>query len=337
MRLLFGLIAFSLVLSACAKKDDVIVRTGEGKEVGAPQIDSDPLALLPGNAIGIVSVDATKLFASQFGAKLLGIARQQAPVPASAGYEPSRDLKHLYVGFYSMSGADVVGVAIGTFDRAKIEAASDGVQQTPQGVPVIKSTYAGRTLFTAGNMGFCVLTQQTTLFGNDTGIRRALDRIREGRVRRQVPRWMDKLLTQQKAPLIGGADLKSQPLPNAARENLAFLNGVETLSAIGNFENPGLNIAGTLVYADEANAVRGAEDVRNLEQKLKSYSTLMALFGIPQPVRKLQAQAKGKEAAFVLGVDAAAVSVLLDKAQELLGVYASRNAASAGSPGSVSQ
>ncbi len=52
---------------------------------------------------------------------------------------------------------------------------------------MVKSSYAGRSLYTAGNMGFTVLTQKTLLFGNDTGIRRALDRIQEGRAKRQQP------------------------------------------------------------------------------------------------------------------------------------------------------
>jgi hypothetical protein len=40
--------------------------------------------------------------------------------------------------------------------------------------------------------------------------------------------------------------------------------------------------------------------------------------GIPQPVRKLEAQAKKEEVSFVAGVDGAAVGVLLDKAKDFL-------------------
>ena len=58
-------------LAGCAKKDDVIVKTGEGKEMGEVAIDSDPLALLPSSAIAVLVVDAKPLFASQFGTKLL--------------------------------------------------------------------------------------------------------------------------------------------------------------------------------------------------------------------------------------------------------------------------
>src|SRR5262249_41694159 len=154
------------------------------------------------------------------------ISAQELPLPASAGFEPKRDLERVYTGVYSMSGADVAGVAIGAFDKDKIEAAADGTQKTPLGVPVTKSSYADRTLYTAGNVGFTVLTSRTALFGNDTGIRRALDRIKEGRAKRQLPPWMDKLLSTPNAPLVVGADLTSQPLPDAARSQLPFLEGL---------------------------------------------------------------------------------------------------------------
>ncbi len=183
-----------------------------------------------------------------------------------------------------MQGADLSGVALGKFDKAKIEAAVNGVEKTPQGVPIAKRQYAGRTLYTAAGFGFCLLSDRTALFGNDTGIRRALDRVREGRVRRQTLPWMDKLLDGEKsAPIVAGADLRAQAIPEAASSNLAFLNGLETLAFVGNFKDPGVNLAGTLVYGDAAGAAQGAQNVQALAQKLGTYGTLLALVGVPQP------------------------------------------------------
>ena len=316
----FGLALVALcALAGCSKTEDVIVQTGVDQQLTAPEIDKEPLALLPGGVVGIASVDTTKLFASQFGAKVLAILNQRLPVPPSAGFEPSRDLTHLYLGFYSMQGADMSGVAVGNFDKAKIEAAVNGVERTPQGVPIAKRSYAGHTLYTAAGFGFSLLTDHSALFGNDTGIRRALDRIHEGRVRRQTLPWMDKLLTDQSAPIVAGADLRAQALPAAASSNLAFLNGLETLAFVGNFTDPGLNLAGTLVYGDAAGAKHGADNVQGLSQKLSTYAPFLALIGIPQPVRKLDAEAKGNEAAFVVGLDGAAVGALLDKLPDYLG------------------
>jgi hypothetical protein len=307
--------------AACSKNEDIIVQTGAGKELDALQIDKEPLALLPSGVVGIASLDTVKLFASPFGNRVLALLNQHLPVPVSADFQPARDLQHLYLGLYSMQGADMSGVAIGRFDKAKIEAAINGVEKTPQGVPIAKRQYAGRTLYTAGGAGFCVLTDNTALFGNDTGIRRALDRIHEGRVRRQTLPWMDKLLTRETAPIVAGADLRAEAIPEAASRNLGFLNGLETMAFVGNFADPGINLAGTLTYGDELGAKAGAGNVESLSQKLGTYGTLLSLMGIPQPVRQLQAEAKGKEAAFVVGLEAGAMGELLDKLPSYLAAH----------------
>jgi len=67
------------------------------------------VALLPGGVIGVASVDTKALLGSQFGAKTLAILSQRLPVPPSAGFNPERDLSHLYLGFYSMQGGRYFG------------------------------------------------------------------------------------------------------------------------------------------------------------------------------------------------------------------------------------
>jgi hypothetical protein len=311
---------------ACAKQEDVIVRTGEGKTASAEAIDADPLALLPGNAVGVATVDAQALFESSFGSALLTIVRTRSPLPKAADFEPARDLDRIYVGSYSMQGADVAGVAIGRFKLERISQAEEELKRgeltTVGGFPVVMSSYAGRTLYTAGGIGFTVLTAKTVLFGNETGIRRALDRIEEGRVKRRLSAWMIDLLDKPSAPLSAGADLTAQPLPEAARSELKFLDGVKTISLRGNFEPPGLNLAGTLAYADADGAKRGAARMLDLHGRLSNFAPFLALLGIPQPVKKLDARAEEDKVRFVMGVDGQAVAVLLDKAQSYLSSFA---------------
>jgi hypothetical protein len=307
----------ALALAGCPKKDEVIIETAEGKDLTAADIDRDPMALLPGGMVGLAYVDAPKLFASQFGEKLLTIARARSPVPDAAGFDPARDLKYAYVGFYSFEGADIAAVAIGNFDKEKIERAAESNPRTPLGSPVVKGSYAGRATYTANNIGFVVLTKQTVLFGNETGLRRMLDRIKEGRVARQVPEWMLELLRRPNAPVIGGADLRAQPVTDAVRQEAAFLNGVETIRGLGNFEPPGLNLAGTLTYGDAKGAELGAAALKDLHQKLQNYGWIMALLNIAQPVKKLDVAVKDREAQFVAGVDGQAVGQLLDKLADL--------------------
>ena len=100
--------------AGCGGNNDVIVKTGADKKLTDTQIDGDPVALLPSNAVGIAYVDAKKALASPFGARILAVAERRMPLPPTAGFEPKRDLEALWIGLYSMQGADVAGVAIGT-------------------------------------------------------------------------------------------------------------------------------------------------------------------------------------------------------------------------------
>jgi hypothetical protein len=86
---------------------------------------------------------------------------------------------------------------------------------------------------------------------------------------------------------------------------------------LGNFEPPGLNVAGTLTYGEAASAETGAAALKELHQKLQTYGWIMALIGIAQPVKKLEVAVDGREAQFVAGVDGQAIGQLLDKLAEL--------------------
>jgi len=305
------LLALAVTFASCAKKDDVILRTADGKELTAEAIDADPLALLPGNPVGAATLDARQLFASQLGQRLLAIVQARSPLPAESDFVPSRDLERVYLGFYSMQGgADVAGVAVGRFDPSRIEKAAQSSPRNAVGAPVVASQYAGRTLYTSGGLGFATLTQRTLLFGNETGIRRALDRIEEGRIRRRLPKWMEAQLASPTAPLVAGADLSAQPVTGALREQLTFLDGLRTMSLLGNFQDPGLNLAGTLAYDTPDAAARGAANLKQLHASLSSAGFFMAIAGIPQPLRTLDARAKDTETRFVIGIDASAVALL---------------------------
>jgi hypothetical protein len=320
LRAVVGCALVALALTACPKKPaESIVSVGEGRQLTDEEIDREPIALLPGGTVGIVSADMQKVFASQFGKKVVGIAESRAPVPASANFVPSRDLIHAYVGIYSMQGADVAAVLTGTFDKAAIERAADGTTNTPLGTPVVKSTYANRTLYTSRNLGFVVLTSRTVLMGNETGIRRSLDRIKEGRVRDQTPSWFRDLMKTPNAPIVAGFDLRTAPLTEAARGQMPFLNGVETAGMLANLEPPGINVAGTLSYEDAESAAKGAASLMQVKELIASWGWLASLMGIAQPIRQLDAKAEGKKAKFVAGLDAQAIGQLLDQLSTYLG------------------
>jgi hypothetical protein len=297
----------------CKHNDgDSVVVTGEGARLSSETIDNDPMALLPANPIAVSWVDAQAFFASPFGAELSRIAAQRLPIGAEAGFVAQRDLKKLVGGVYSFAGADAVAVAQGDFDPVKIGAAADAHATTPVGVPLVHSRYAGNDVYTAGNVGFTVVTRHTMLIGNETGMRRALDRIRDNRLKREVPEWMAKLIETPQAALVCAGDVEGQPqVANVAR--LApFLNGLRNFRVLGNFQSPGLNLAGSLAYPDAASAAAGASSLRSLTQP-STLTALLALLGLGSPLRDVQISTQDKETTFVAGLDAQSLTRLLSQ------------------------
>jgi hypothetical protein len=92
---------------------------------------------------------------------------------------------------------------------------------------------------------------------------------------------------------------------------------LETGRAVLNFEAPGVNVAGTLTYGDEAAAARGAASLLQTEQLLQTYAWVLSALGISQPIERIQAEPRGKEAVFVVAVRGQAVKQLLAKVPTL--------------------
>ncbi len=313
------LLAVGLALSACGgAKEELVVKTG-GATLDAKRIDADPLALLPSGAVGVVSLDARRMFASSFGKEFLALVASRVPLPPAAGFQPERDLQHLYLGAYTYTGLDTVGIAVGSFDQEKIESAADGTQLAPLGLPVVRSSYAGRTLYTAGNLGFAVLTAQTVLLGNETGIRRALDRLQEGRLARSTPGWLHRLM-QTDAPMVAGFALKESDVTDSLRQQLPFLGGAETARILGNFEPPGINLAGSITYPSAERATAGAAELERSYANLGSITALTQFLGFGNPIKSFEVRAQTREAQFVAGLDGAGVTQLLGLLAQLSGM-----------------
>ena len=114
--------------------------------------------------------------------------RRAARCPTSAGFDPARDLQRAYVGFYSMRGRGHRGgrdrhLRQGK-DRARGRKHAEDAARRAGGEEHVRRPHAVHARTTSASS---CLTQHTVLFGNETGMRRALDRIKEGRVARQVP------------------------------------------------------------------------------------------------------------------------------------------------------
>jgi hypothetical protein len=301
-----------LLLTACGSGPEVIVKTADGHGLTAEDIDRSPLGLLPPGGFAWAHVDVARAAQSSVGQRLLDFAEARAPVPASTGFVPRRDLTRVVFSVYSMQGLDVAGVASGTFDPARIAQAAADPTSSVLGARLIETEYAGRKLYTLQNVGFVVLTPRTLLFGNDTGLRRSLDRIQEGRASNELPSWVRDLLETPSAHFVVGFDFTSEAVAAAVAPRLTFLRGAQQARVLGNFEPPGINLAGTISYTDAQAAANGSNDL------LRSGSNLgMAarLLGMGKPIRKLESRVSDNDAEFVLSLEESA----LDKALGLLG------------------
>jgi hypothetical protein len=262
-------------------------------------IDDDPIALLPSGAMVLAKVDAKTMFASSAGGQLGQIADRLVPISEDAGFKASRDLDLVYLAGYSMSGADVAAVLRGVFDEDKIKAAS-----AKAGAPVVASQYGGRTLYTVNNVGFTVLSKRTVVAGTESMIRRAIERLHDGTATRNQPKWMLETIETSNTAFAGAADFANQPI-GAASVGMIPLPWVKTLKAarlIGNFHDPGLNIAATLTYPDSATAQASSEDVKRTAQA----ANLLAMLGAPQ-LKNLDIKPQDSDVQVKFAVDDAAL------------------------------
>lgn len=213
-------------------------------------------------------------------------------------------------GAYSLAGVDVVAVAQGDFNPELIRAAAERHATTPGGMQLVHSKYAGNDVFTAGNIGFTVVTHHTMLIGNETGMRRALDRIRDNRLARDVPEWMTKLIETPQAATVLAGDVATEPRIAAMARMAPFLSGLSSFRMVGNFQPPGVNVAGTLTYADAPSAAAGANALRGLAQTT-AITAVLAIFGLGAPLQNLQIENHDRDTNFVTASDAETLARLL--------------------------
>jgi len=287
-------------------------------DLGADQIDADPIALLPGSAIAVANVDARAYYANgSLGGQLGKLTERLVPIGDEADFRPSRDVERIVVASYSTQGLDVAAVVQGHFSADKIGELARKHTPTRGGGLVVESQYAGRALYTVDNVGFTILTGKTALAGTEAGIRRALDRIRDGRVRRSITPWMIETIETSGAATAVAADLGGQSLAGSAvgAVSLDFLNGLKAVRVVGNFHDPGMNVAGSLTYATDAQAQDGADGLRHLSQ----VAGALAVFGVVPRLRNLDIQVVKGNVEAKAAVDDKALRALADAAASYIG------------------
>ncbi len=276
-----------------------VVGCGKGAKSGVEtrtDIDSGPLAILPGSAVVVGYLNARAMFAdTSVNAAAAAVGHSFAPLGAEAGFDVSRDLDRVVVAVYSTTGADVAAVLSGRFDEAKIAAATKG----KDGLEVIHGAYAGRVTYTVGSVSYAVLTERTLVAGTRDGLRRVLERLQSGNFEPALPTWMVAALQTKGADVAVVADFVTQPVAAVAVSSLPWLNGLRTARMVGNFGSPGMNVAGTLSYADPQQAQTANDGLHKADRWLRVVGPLLGGIGL----QNLEATTEGSDARCKFAVD----------------------------------
>jgi hypothetical protein len=306
----FTTAALVLLASGCASQKEEIVMARQGRQATAEQIDQERWGLFPAGAVVWAEADVTALAKAEYGHLLLDAVQQQLPVSGSTGFELAQQVKRIRLGVYASQAGDLAAVFEGQFDARAIQAGIAEAPRTLRGEPIEHLRFAGFDVARAGNFSMALLTPHTMAVGTEVGVRRMLERVEEGRVRRALPNWFEALLANDKASLWLGVDLDAQPVPATLRTRLNFLANLRGARIVGRFE-PGLSLAGSLSYDSAESAHQALTNVNNQVSELNRAAFLLALLKVPRPLRQFEAQESGKKVDFVTEVDARAVTMAL--------------------------
>lgn len=304
------IVLLSLVVAACG---------GDKKESKTPAVDSgmdDALALLPGNAIALGTVDARAFFGSKtFGAELAKLVEKYVPIGQEADFQASRDIDRITWASYSYQGIDAAAIIIGRFDEAKIKQAA--LQKTPMknGGMLVASQYAGRDVYTVNNVGFTLMSNTKAIAGTESGIRRILERIKDNRVKRDVSPWMIEAVETPGAAAAIAGDFATQPMPAEAMRQIPvpFIQSMRAVRMLLTFKEPGMQVAGSLTYPDENGAGMATEHVK----QAANMSKWLTLVGIK--VQNVDVKRDKQDVQVKLEVDDQSLRQLLASAPQWLG------------------
>jgi hypothetical protein len=233
-------------------------------------IDADPMALLPGGMVALGDLDARAFYASgSLGAQVAALTESVLPLGHEVGFSALTDVDRVYVAFYAGAAIDGVAILSGRFDAAKMQAAVASHATGRSGLPWSVAPYAGHTLYSTANMAFAPLTDHTLAAGNESAVRRVLERLAQPGPRpngpRAIPDWMVKTVETPGSSFALAADLGA--VPPAAFQGWSLpgaLAGLSKAAVLGDFHPPGLNVATTFTYSDPARAASGAASLRQL-------------------------------------------------------------------------
>ncbi|MFO0613876.1 MAG: hypothetical protein U0414_14890 [Polyangiaceae bacterium] len=316
-------IAGSMALAAGCSSN-ALVPWG-GRKVDSAVIDADPILVLPADPVMLAYLDLQAAFRSSLSADVVSLVSTFVPLGPESNFVPTRDAARIYGGVYAMQGLDFAGIMQGNFDLAAIARSADARAAAGGASPLVKTRYADSDIYTISNVGFAALSPQTMLLGNETGIRRGLDRLRKRVITRGIPSWMfaEVGLPGTAFGLVGDfgaesvydtdADGRFSKRPSAAAAagtpaldlssgSFPFLQGAKLLRARGTFSPPGANIVGALTYETEERANVAVGQLANVGNVSPGMSILLSI-GVGASIANPTVARAGRDVAFIEPVD----------------------------------
>ncbi len=280
---------------------------GGGPKAPEGQSTDDALALLPGGAIAVGTIDARAFFGSQtFGADLAKLVEKYVPIGQEAGFQASRDVDRMTFATYSYSGVDVAAIVVGRFDEAKIKAAAASHTPTKGGSVIVASQYLGHDVYTVSNVGFTLLSQERAIAGTESGIRRVLERINDKRVHRDITPWMLATVETPSAAAALAADFATQPMPQQMLAQIPAPNAkdLKAMRLVATFDQ-GMKLASALTFPDEQTAQNASQTVK----QAGSYTKWLAIIGVR--VQNFDVAVEKADVQIKVGVDDQSLRTLL--------------------------
>jgi hypothetical protein len=280
-------------------------------------IDKDPLVLLPGGALGVLSLDTKALFSdATLGKSAASLADKLVPLGEESGFVPSRDLSRVIVGSYALEGLDIAGVLSGEFDADKIASAARNHTPTKSGGVLVESQYAGHHVYMVANAGFSIVSPKTAIVGTEAGVRRALERLKAGKLARDLQPWMYETLETKGAAFALASDPSSQNIAamSLGPLSLGFMKGIKVVRVVGNFGHGGVNVAAAATFGEEAQAQMGAEGFRSVAKLVAPFAAV----GVVPQFQNLKIEQKATDVQVSFSVDGKQLADVLAKVPQYL-------------------
>jgi hypothetical protein len=239
-----------------------------------PDLDGDPLVLLPPAAMVVARADAGTVFSNPaIGAELVSLTASLVPLGEDAGFHVAKDVDRVTVATYATSNMDVAAVLRGRFDVDRIAHAT----KTQKGSPITAGTYLGIATYSSGRVAWAPLTPKTLVAGTPEGVHLVIDRVAKNKLDKWEPAWMTTTLETPTAQIAVAGDLTSTPITVATigAINLGWVKSIRQVRALGTLDGGGLSVDGTLGFADAAQAQDAAGGIKQADRLLDVFGPLL--------------------------------------------------------------